>query len=393
MPSKRHARRMHRDAARLASTGNHRTALAGYRRAAAEYRAYLQTRTGDHTARTELVDLLADVSTAEQALNEHARSAAALTERLDHLRELDRPRAQIAAAELDVAETHLQSGHLLTAATRADSAVRSHSRRDAADPHTAAFWDLATALARNARILHRTADPDLAVGAADQAVRMLLAAPDRDRDPRGRDYLRDALGLAVELHTAAGRTAYARTAARLFESRFPEAGPAAAAAAAPPLTLRAALTAAGRLGVFTEANLIDRLCPDPVAPDAPPAVTARCDPGLAPIALHAIGPAVVDLRTSHPSLAWRMATEIHYLLTAADREGERNLRSNFRDHGPVWLGMLMALTEGVARRPNLAADLSAVVTDLLGRMRSRYAGEGPLVEAAQRFVNAHRPWR
>ncbi|WP_026925150.1 hypothetical protein [Glycomyces arizonensis] len=392
MPNKRHARKTHRDAARLASAGNHRTALTGYHRAAAEYRAHLKTHGGDDAARGELAELLEHIADAEHALGDHARGAAALTERLVHLRELDRPRTLIAVAELDLAEAHLRAGHLLSAAVRGDDAVRSYDRRDAADPASSEFGHLAAALARNARILHRTADPDLAVGAADQAARMILAMPDEIEDTARLDYLRDVLGLAVELHTAAGRAAYARSAASLLAKHFPDAGP-AAAVGGPPLTLRAALTAAGRLGAFADANLIDRLCPDPVAHDAPPAVSARCDPGLAPVALHAVAVAVDDLRSSHPALAWRMATEIHYLLSAADREGERNLRLNFRDHGPVWLGMLMALTDAVARRPNLAADLAGVLAELLERLRSRHAADGVLVAAAMKFIEVYGPRR
>ncbi|WP_026931625.1 hypothetical protein [Glycomyces tenuis] len=394
MPNKRHARKTHRDAARLASAGNHQTALTGYHRAAAEYRDHLRTRSDDESARTELAELLAQVAASENALKQPGRAAVALTERLRHLRELDRPRTELAEVELDLAEAHLRAGHLLTAATAADSAVRSYDRRDAVDPSGPTFWALAAALARNARILHHAADPDLAVGAADQAARMILAIPGQGDEAARRDYLRDVLGLAVELHAAAGRDAYARSAARLLAEHFPGADPAAPhRSAAPPLTLRAALVAAGRLGVFADANLIDRLCPDPVAHDAPPAISARCDPGLAPVALHAVGGAVEALRVSHPALAWRMATEIHYLLAAADREGERNLRLNFRDHGPVWLAMLLALTDAVRRQRDLAADLAGVLADLVERLRSRHAAEGALVASAAKFIELHHPGR
>ncbi|MCH7230305.1 hypothetical protein L0U85_05460 [Glycomyces sp. L485] len=390
MPNKRHARKMYRDAARQASAGNHRTALTGLARAAAEYRAHLDGRGDDAAARTELADLLALIAASHTDLAAPARAADALTERLGHLRELDAPRRLLAEVELDLAEARLAAGHLLSAATCADNAVRSYDRRDTLAPDSAGFAELAAALARNARILHHASDPDLAVGAADQAARMLLAIPGVGADARRLEYLRGVLGLAVELHSAAGRAAYARSAARLFGTYFPGADPAAeAGSGAEGLTLRAALVAAGRLGVFTDANLVDRLCPDPASHAAPPAISARCDPGLAPVALHAVGPAVESLRGSHAPVAWRMATEIHYLLTAADRQGERNLRLNFRDHGPVWLGMLMALTDTAARRSELASDLARVLADLLERLRSRHAAEGPLVGAAVRFIEAH----
>jgi tetratricopeptide (TPR) repeat protein len=389
MPNKRHARKTHREAARSASAGDHRRALTGYRHAAAEYRAYLRFRFDDAPAHTELADLLGHIADAESALGRHARAATALAERLTCLRELDHSRSLLNDTELDLAEAHLRAGHLLSAATAADGATRSYDRRDAADPASPVFAEMAAALARNARVLRRAADPDLAVGAADQAARMLLALPASAEDEQRRSHLRAALELAVELHTAAGRDAHARTAARLFAEHFPGSAP-AGARGAPPLTLRAALTAAARLGVFTDANLIDRLCPDPAAHDAPASIASRCDPGLAPVALHAIGGAVEALHGSHSAVAWRMATEIHYLLAAADRAGERNLRLNFRDHGPVWLGMLMALTGAAERRPDLAADLAGIVSGLLERLRSRHAAEGPLAEEAAAFVAAHR---
>ncbi len=122
MPNKRHARKTHRDAARLASAGDHRSALTGYRRAAAEYRAYLRFRFDDDAARTDLADLLGGIAEAETALGRHAGAAAALTERLACLRELDHSRSLRNDVELDLAEAHLRAGHLLSA--RATSATR-----------------------------------------------------------------------------------------------------------------------------------------------------------------------------------------------------------------------------------------------------------------------------
>src|SRR5690606_33328100 len=148
MPNKRHARKTHREAARSASAGDHRSALTGYRHAAAEYRAYLRFRFDDDPARTELADLLGHIAEAESALGRHAGAAAALTERLACLRELDHSRSQLNGAELDLAEAHLRAGHLLSAAAAADGATRSYDRRDAADPASPVFAEMAAALAR-----------------------------------------------------------------------------------------------------------------------------------------------------------------------------------------------------------------------------------------------------
>ncbi|GAB3232610.1 hypothetical protein GCM10027447_28440 [Glycomyces halotolerans] len=391
MPNKRHARKLHRDAARQASAGHFRTALTVYGRAADEYRDHLATRPDDHTARTEFADLLAAIADAHLALDDAARAVAALTERRAQLIEAGAPRSQISAVELDLAEANLRAGRLLTAATGADNAIRAYDRRDAIDPTGPGFAELAVALARNARILHRAADPDLAVGAADQAARMLLAIPDLENDAERMGHLRRTLALAVELHSAAGRSAHAAGAARLLAAHFPGVDPTPPSSERP-LTLRSALTASRRLGVFADPGLVDRLCPDAGAHDAPPAISARCDPGLAPVALHAVHGAVEALRVSHAPVAWRMATEIHYLLTAADRQGERNLRLNFRDHGPVWLGMLLCLTDTAARTEPLGADLAQVLAELLERLRSRHAadGHGPLAASATKFIARYR---
>ncbi|WP_157974691.1 hypothetical protein, partial [Glycomyces dulcitolivorans] len=122
----------------------------------------------------------------------------------------------------------------------------------------------------------------------------------------------------------------------------------------------------------------------------PPTVSARCDLGLAAVALHAAEPAVAALARTSPAMAWRIATEVHYLLAAADRHGERNLHVNFRDHGPVWVAMLMALTDASKRGP-LMADLAAALTGLCDRLHTRHAAPEyePLVRSAQRFIAAH----
>lgn len=390
MPNKRHARKTHRDAVRMASTGDLEAALTGFNSAARDYRAHLASRPTDHPARTELAELLASQAAAHRTAGDPASAATALTEQLTHLRELGLPRGPVAAVELDLAEAHLGAGRILTAATGADNAIRSYDRRDAAGPEHPGFTELATALARNARILHRTADPDLSVGAADQAARMLMATPGIENDPARLDHLRSALSLAIQLHTAAGRNPLATGARRLFARYFPGTEP-HTAPSPPPLTLRASLEAAAASRILADVKLIDRLCPDPAGHAAPPAISARCDPGLATVALHALSGTVDALRTARPHHAWRVATEIHYLLTAADRQGERNLRLNFRDHGPVWAGMLLALADTAPVATPLAADLAGVLSGLLDRLHSRHAVDdrSELVMDSMRFIKAN----
>jgi hypothetical protein len=383
MPNRRHARRTHRDAARLAAADNHQGALAVYASAAAEYRGCLAVHPGDTATRADFADLLADRARSHTAVGETTEAYLAQRERVAMVTALDTAPTQRSGARMDFAEAAARVGRYLTAATEADAAVSLLDETDPTDPHSPGFADLAAALARAARVFHRAADPDLAVGAADQAARMLIAVD------IGGDLLRDSLRLAAGLHAAAGRVPLARGAADLLAKRFPDVEPVAAGA---PLTLRGALQAAVRAGAFTDPALIDRLCPDPAGRTAAPTVSARCDLGLAAVALHAAETAVdVFARTRpHPGLAWRIATEVHYLLTAADRQAERNLHLNFRDHGPSWLATLMALTVTGERGP-IMVDLAETLAELCERLHTRHAAADhePLIIAAVRFVRAH----
>lgn len=383
MPNRRHARRTHRDAAKLATAGNHQGALAVYASAAAEYRGCLAVHPGDAATRADFAELLADRARSHTAVGEAGEAYAAQRERVAIVTALETDPRQRSLARLDLAEAAARVGRYFTAATEADAAVSLLDETDPTDPHSPGFADLAAALARAARLFHRAADPDLAVGAADQAARMLIAV---DREG---ELLRDSLRLAAGLHAAAGRTALARGAADLLAKRFPDVEPVAANA---PLTLRAALQAAVRMGAFADPALIDRLCPDPAGRSAALTISSRCDLGFAAVALHAAEPAVdVFARTRpHPGLAWRIATEVHYLLIAADRQAERNLHLNFRDHGPAWLATLLALTVTGERGP-IMADLATALADLCDRLHTRHAAADhePLIIAATRFVKAH----
>ncbi|GAA1693611.1 hypothetical protein GCM10009830_46740 [Glycomyces endophyticus] len=380
MPNRRFARRTHREAARLAAAGDHPAAQAAFAAAAAEYRDRLAGHPGDRSSREDFAELLAARAASHAAAGDHARAYWAERERDAVAEPLGAPAPARARQRLDYPEAAVRAGRLLTAAVQAVAAVGGLDDFDPADPAGAGFTDLAAALARAARVFGRAADPDLAVGAADQAARMLLAAGRQD------DLLRDSLRLAAALHAAAGRGAHARGARDLLGKYFPDAAPVTVPNA---VTLRGALQAAAGTGAFADAALIRRLCPDPAGRDAAPTVSARGDLGLAAVALHAAEPAVAVLARTSPALAWRIATEVHYLLAAADRHGERNLHVNFRDHGPVWVAMLMALT-GEGNRGPLMADLASALAGLCERLHTRHAApeHEPLIRSAQRFIAA-----
>ncbi|MEU6860042.1 hypothetical protein AB0B28_14360 [Glycomyces sp. NPDC046736] len=383
MPNRRHARRTHRDAAKLAAADNHQGALAVYAAAAAEYRGCLAVHPDDHLARTDYTAMLAERGASHTRLGEHAAAFTAHIERVHVAGPLDLTPADRADIHLDLADTATRAGRLLTAATETDTALSLLDDTDPHDPASPGFAHLATALARAARVYARAADPDLAVGAADQAARMLIATGGHDA------LLRDCLRLAAGLHHAAGRTGPARGAAGLLAERFPGTEP---LTGAPALTFRSALDAAQSMGLFPDTALIARLCPDPADRGAAATAAARCDLGFAAVALHAASQTVDTLAPMHPGLAWRIATEVHYLLHAADRQAERNLHLNFRDHGPSWLAMLMALTTTGKTGP-IMDDLATALADLRERLHSRHAaaGHAPLVAAADRFIDLHTP--
>ncbi|MCC3763234.1 hypothetical protein K3N28_09140 [Glycomyces sp. TRM65418] len=391
MPNRRHARRTHRDAAKLAAAGNHQGALAVYAHAEGEFRGCLAVHPEDRATRSDFAELLADLAASHTAVGELVEAYAAQRERVAIATGLEVGSVERAAVRLDLAEAAVRAGRYLTAATEADAALSLLDDVDAGHPGSPGFLTLADAIARAARVFYRAADPDLAVGAADQAARMLIAAGPvpAGATPNGTvELLRDSLRLAAALHAAAGRTRLARGASDLLAKHCPGAGPVTAPA---PLTLRGALETAARMGAFLDTGLIERLCPDPAGRAAPPTVSARCDLGFAAVALHAAEPAVDALAATHPNLAWRIATEVHYLLIAADRQGERNLHLNFRDHGPAWLAMLMALA-GTGKQGPIMHDLATALAELCERLQTRHAAarhEQRFI-AALRFVEAFR---
>jgi tetratricopeptide (TPR) repeat protein len=391
MPNRRHARRTHRDAAKLAAAGNHQGALAVYAHAEGEFRGCLAVHPEDRAARSDFAELLADLAASHAAVGELVQAYAAQRERVAIAASLDPGAVERAAARLDLAEAAVRAGRLLTAAVEADAALSLLDDIDPGDPASPGFLTLADAIARSARVFYRAADPDLAVGAADQAARMLIAAgpaPDGIGSNATAELLRDSLRLAAALHAAAGRTGHARCASDLLAKHYPETEQVTAPA---PLTLRGSLLTAASMGVFLDKGLIDRLCPDPGGRAAPPTVSARCDLDLAAVALHAAEPAVDALARTHPNLAWRIAAEVHYLLIAADRQGERNLHLNFRDHGPAWLAMLMALT-GTGKQGPIMHDLATALAELCERLHTRHAAapHDPRFIAATRFMETHR---
>lgn len=395
MPNRRHARRTHRDAAKLAAAGNHQGALAVYAHAEGEFRGCLVVHPEDQATRSDFAELLADLAVSHSAVGELRQAYAAQRERVTITDGLGTGTVERAAARLDLAETAVRAGRLLTAATEADRALSLLDDVDPTDPGSPGFTTLADAIARSARVFYRAADPDLALGAADQAARMLLAAgpvPTGIIGPNStRELLRDSLRLAAALHAAAGRAGHARGAADLLAEHCPDAEP---VRLPEPLTLRGALLAAARMGAFLDSSLVERLCPDPGGRAAPLTASARCDLGFAAVALHAAEPAVDVLARTHPNLAWRIATEVHYLLTAADRQAERNLHLNFRDHGPAWLSMLMALTVTGERGP-IMQDLATALGELCERLHTRHAAahHEPLIRAATHFIAAHQDTR
>lgn len=255
------------------------------------------------------------------------------------------------------------AGRGASALVAAEAGVRGHLDRFVGDQPFDA--PMAAALSQHASVLHRFGDPDLAVAAADLAVRTYLH---HQSDLVGGHVIafRRATAVAVDVHRAFGRGEIARSAAGLAERLSPGAMPPPDVAEPEPLLARTTL-----------AQALDRM-PEPApgareqlkaALTAPAtdctliATTQRCVPDDLPeIAglLAAMAGAALD---REPGAGLRLGLEAHVLYAHASAAQLPALRYGMAEHGPDWARLLLACSrtcEAHGRR-ELALDLAAWV--------------------------------
>jgi tetratricopeptide (TPR) repeat protein len=238
--------------------------------------------------------------------------------------------------------------------------------------------DLARALAVNADVLAAYGDPDLAVAAADLAVRSFL-----DRGPGGgphREELRRALAVAVAVHGAHGREDLAGQAAAVARRIGGLVGPAGGM----PMVLqgraaRLGMTVARALGVVRER--LGREAPwvgdrPVVRPAVELALVVPLDRvgGAGADAGARLGRGLAGLATALLPLdgvgGARLGMESHALLAGASRLGSGLLRDQLPAFGPAWAAALLACSRQAEAEGDLAlaldfASWGAVLADRL----------------------------
>lgn len=253
------------------------------------------------------------------------------------------------------------AGRGASALVAAEAGVRGHLDRFVGDQPFDA--PMAAALSQHASVLHRFGDPDLAVAAADLAVRTYLH---HQSDLVGGHVIafRRAAAVAVDVHRAFGRGEIARSAAGLAERLSP--GVMSPPDVAEPEPLLARTTLAQALDRMPEPSAGGRASLK-AALTAPATdctlitTTQRCVPDDVPVVaglLAAMAGAALD---REPGVGLRLGLEAHVLYAHGSAAQLPAMRYDLGTHGPAWARMLLACSrtcEAHGRR-ELALDLAA----------------------------------
>jgi tetratricopeptide (TPR) repeat protein len=207
----RRAARLHRQADEMMQLGRHTEALQRYQEALDAARELARTHPRDHIHIEAIASMLYSMASALTALGQPAAAIAALEESEQHYRALGAARVRpvdglVADVQARRGFAQHARGYGTSAVLDLDAAVVAYrclySGRDN-DPHA---LDLARVLAMNAAVLRAYGDPDLAVAAADAALRLYLSkASTVNRTPAvalHTTYTLMAASVASEIHAA-----------------------------------------------------------------------------------------------------------------------------------------------------------------------------------------------
>jgi tetratricopeptide (TPR) repeat protein len=312
----------------------------------------------------------------------------------------------------------LKRGHGASAVLDFDDAVSRYAQLcSALDPPP--LLDLARVLASSAVALGRHGDPDLAVGAADRAIRIYVNG-NTQLDLVSTQGLARAAEVAAEIHGECGRMDAALEAdqfgiraheaflahgavdarddlvrslvragahlgavgragdAEASRARARELDATAFAAAekvrqqvasTPYITLRRALEISGNEA--SPAAFIDHLA-DPRDPNAPPSLSDRYVPQAAVIFAVDYAERCLRLVPTHPNEAVRLGLEAHYVFAIESRRQTMQMRYQLADFGPHWARALLACAALFAM-----SGYRAMAEDLAGWLRGVALGLAP----------------
>ncbi|GAB4425779.1 MAG: hypothetical protein OHK0015_06070 [Chloroflexi bacterium OHK40] len=421
----RHAAHLHRRADEMMQQGKYADALQQYQEALIIARELARTHPDDHLHSQAMASMLYSMASALTACNQPAAAVTALEESEQQYRALDAAGVLQAAplvADVQARRGFAQHvrGYGASAVLDLDAAVVAYRSLYSGRDNDPLALDLARVLAMNAAVLRAHGDPDLAVAAADAALRLYLSrAAAVNRTPAvalHATYTLMAANVASEIHAAHRRMdlafaadeiavhtarsllprntgrdrsalalALTRKGLHLRASNRPaEAGPllneghrldsAAAqqaiahweevqAGVAPiQITVATALAAAAKdLGTErVPASLASSL----IRPTREVVLFSpfdRCSPQQAHTYARQLAEISVALLPAKREEGLRLGLEAHYLFAIASREQSSAMRYQLNVYGPPWVRTLLACSKTYEAEGQLsmALDLAA----------------------------------
>lgn len=270
---------------------------------------------------------------------------------------------QAVPGPLKDAVEHSRAGRGASALVAAES--RMLALRNGFDSQASYSVEIAWALSQHAQILHRFGDPDLAVAAADLAVRTFVKRRDEINQTLiakagyVRPFVAAAL-VAADIHRRFGRADLARSARQLAVRAVPDVSDITIDPALPLLADTSLTRALDRVRTPEVSSLKDSI----TAPATDCALYLTSDrasqlPALALAELLATGTEAVI--GGDPAAGLRLGLEAHVLYAIESEAQTPQMRHDFAAHGPRWARTLLLCSRAAAQHdlPDLALDLAA----------------------------------
>ncbi|MFD9286048.1 hypothetical protein ACFWD7_54485 [Streptomyces mirabilis] len=283
--------------------------------------------------------------------------------------------------QLDDAVKKLRSGQGASALVSAENGLQAWLERFEDDaPFTV---DMARALSQHAEVLHRWGDPDLAVAAADLAIRTFLNRRDeinRTASARGRyvpAFMKAGL-IAADIHQRFGRSSIAASARGLVQDARPMVSSLKIEAPVPLLadmTLARALKQVTPAGDERAAELSREFARAVTAPATDCSLVTsslRCTSADAPMVAGMFAAAATATSDREPAASLRLGLEAHVLYAHQSERQTPELRYNMGEHGPSWARVLLACSQICAHH-----GLRALTLDLASWMAGTVAALTP----------------
>lgn len=273
--------------------------------------------------------------------------------------------------QLDEAAGQCRTGQGASALATAENGIIGYL--DLFDDDEPFTIEMARALSRHAEVLHRFGDPDLAVAAADLAIRTFMNRGDEiNRSLAAKEiyvpaFIKAGL-IAADIHERFGRDSIAASAKKIAVQAAPAP---AAIGVEPPVPLLAEMTLARALdripppsGSGPQPAVVGQLKSSVTAPaiDCSLICTSqRCTAGdaLVVAGLFAAGTAAVMANDRAAGL--RLGLEAHVLYAHQSERQTPEMRYNMGEHGPPWARTLLLCSQACERHDlrDLARDLAS----------------------------------